>query len=717
MEPEPLGNDLTEDAVEDAKKKFDGTQIARNNYDRYLRARDNGHADYVKLAQKCEDFYVGEQWDADTRKALDEEKRPALTINMVQPIVNAVIGAYVNKRQNVRFIPAGEGDDGVANALSKLYMQVCNANMYDRRERMIFEDGLIMERGFFEVRMDFDENLRGDVSIKTLDPLSVLIDPDAKEYDPAEWKEVFISRWMSVDDIEDLYGEEKANEVAALAYNASATYGHDSVTFTSSKTYGDTDNGTTSTYNSAGVDSEGKSVRKVRVIERQYRKMRVMKYFVDLTTGDTSVIPDNMDEERILAMQEQFNLRVVERTESQIRWTISADSVLLHDDWSPYQAFTVVPFFPYFRRGRPFGLVRNLLDPQEQFNKISSQALHIVNTTANSGWIMEEGSLVNMTAAELRTHGAKTGLVMEVAHGRQAPQKIQPNQIPTGVRDLAQMAMSSLRQISGVSEYMLGEGSPEVSGVVLEGRISQNLAQLQVVFDNLDYSRHLLAKRVLDLFQQYYTEPRVVRVTSSNAPNATPEMLQLNMMTASGVLNDLSIGKYDVVIDTVPTRETFEESQFAEVIQLRNAGVIIPDDAVIEHSHLENKYEIAERVRQMMGQGQPSPEEQQMMQAQQQMALERMMLELEELRAEIGKTQSETMRNVAKAQADSLSPAFALKQQRMKSETDLTNKTNELMAKLTVAQMQAEAGRMRQHQGQVGRYNQQQSVKAGANGL
>ncbi|MBD3815245.1 MAG: hypothetical protein IE913_02060 [Halothiobacillus sp.] len=716
MEAEPLGNALTLDAVDDAAKRAEDMQVARNNYDRYLRARDNGHLNYVELAKKCEDFYVGEQWSEETRRVLDEEKRPALTINMVQPIVNAVLGAYVNRRQNVRFIPAGEGDDGVANALTKLYMQACNDNMYDRRERMVFEDGLIMERGFFEVRMDFDENLRGDVRIKTLDPLSVLIDPDAKEYDPDEWKEVFISRWMSVDDIEDLYGGDKAKEVAALAYNATATYGHDSVTFTSSKTYGDTE-GSTTVYATGAVDGENKSVRKVRVIERQYRKMRRMQYFVDMATGDTSVIPDNMDAERIEVMRQQFGLQVIERTESQIRWTITADSVLLHDDWSPYSTFTVVPFFPYFRRGRPFGLIRNLIDPQEQFNKISSQALHIVNTTANSGWIMEEGSLVNMTAAELRTHGAKTGLVMEVAHGRQAPQKIQPNQIPTGVRDLAQMALSSLRQISGVSEYMLGEGSPEVSGVVLEGRISQNLAQLQVVFDNLDYTRHLLAKRVLALFQQYYTEARVVRVTTSNSPNVPPEMLQLNMTTANGVINDLSIGKYDVVVDTVPTRETFEETQFAEVVQLRNAGVLIPDDAVIEHSHLENKYEIAERVRAMMGQGQPSPEEQQMMQAQQQITLERMMLELEELRAEIAKLESETMRNVAKAQADSLSPAFALKQQRMKSETELTNKTNELMAKLKVAQMQAEAGRLRQPQGQIGRYNQQQSLKAGENGL
>ena len=42
-----------------------------------------------------------------------------------------------------------------------------------------------------------------------------------------------------------------------------------------------------------------------------------------------------------------------------------------------------------------------MISPQEQLNKISSQELHIVNTTANSGWVVESGSLSNMTEEEL----------------------------------------------------------------------------------------------------------------------------------------------------------------------------------------------------------------------------------------------------------------------------------------------------------------------------
>ena len=38
--------------------------ITRVQWDRYVRARDNGHLDYVDLAKKCDAYYQGEQWDS-----------------------------------------------------------------------------------------------------------------------------------------------------------------------------------------------------------------------------------------------------------------------------------------------------------------------------------------------------------------------------------------------------------------------------------------------------------------------------------------------------------------------------------------------------------------------------------------------------------------------------------------------------------------------------
>ena len=174
-----------------------------------------------------------------------------------------------------------------------------------------------------------------------------------------------------------------------------------------------------------------------------------------------------------------------------MRRTVTADLIVLHDDWSPYDHFTLVPYFPFWRRGRPFGMVRNLISPQEQLNKISSQELHIVNTTANSGWIVESGSLSGMDADDLEEHGAETGLVLEFNSGFNPPAKIPPNQIPTGLDRISQKAAVNIKQISGISDSMLGTDSPEVSGVAIQAK--QNRGAMMSAFNQRVYDPLLKA--------------------------------------------------------------------------------------------------------------------------------------------------------------------------------------------------------------------------------
>ena len=73
--------------------KYDDESVtASNQWDRYIRARDNGHLDYIEMAKKCDSYYRGEQWDEADIAALDAEGRPALTINTILPTINTVLG-------------------------------------------------------------------------------------------------------------------------------------------------------------------------------------------------------------------------------------------------------------------------------------------------------------------------------------------------------------------------------------------------------------------------------------------------------------------------------------------------------------------------------------------------------------------------------------------------------------------------------------------------
>ena len=190
-------------------QSIEDQQLAHTQWNRYVRARDNGHLDFVEMAKKCDAFYRGDQWDKADLLKLNSEGRPALTINTILPTVNTVLGEQSTRRSDVQFKPRRSGDQDVSTVLTKLYMQIADNNKLDWVEQQVFSDGLIMDgRGYFDVRMDFSDHIEGEIRIIAKDPLDILIDPDAKEYDPKTWNEVFETRWMTLDEIEELYGAE-----------------------------------------------------------------------------------------------------------------------------------------------------------------------------------------------------------------------------------------------------------------------------------------------------------------------------------------------------------------------------------------------------------------------------------------------------------------------------------------------------------------------------
>lgn len=624
-------------------------EVASRQWDRYVRARDNGHLEFIELAKKCDAYYRGEQWDEADVAALEAEGRPALTINTILPTVNTVLGEQSTRRADVQFKPRRGGEAEVAQTLTKLYMQIADNNKLDWVEQQVFSDGLIMDgRGYFDVRMDFSDHVEGEIRITAKDPLDILVDPDAKDYDPKTWNEVFETKWMTLDEIEELYGKKKAEELRFIAENGNS-FGRDSIEYEENR-FGDLES--TDDYLGAGIpgDDEYRNVKALRVVERQHRRMHRVDCFVDPDTGDQRDVPEAWSDRKAAKFAKQYGLNIITKVKRKVRWTVTCDKVVLHDDWSPYNSFTIVPFFAYFRRGRPFGMVRNLLSPQEQLNKIASQELHIVNTTANSGWMVESGSLVGMSADDLEEHGAETGLVLEYNRGSNPPQKIQPNQIPTGLDRIAQKAALNIKTISGINDSMLGTDSAEVSGIAIQAKQNRGAIMIQVPLDNLRKARQYLAEKILECIQTFYTEQRIIQVTNEDDPLKPREQMVINQMTPEGrIINDLTLGEYDVVIATAPARDSFDEVQFAEALNLRQVGVAIPDDAIIEYSHLARKGELAKRIRMMTGVEQ-SPEQQEMAAVQAQMAMQQVQLEIAKLEAEVRKLQSEAAVNIAKVQ-------------------------------------------------------------------
>ena len=605
--------------------------LASEQWQRYQYCRDRGHLPFLEKADKCELFFAGEQWAQTDLDSLRLQKRPALTINKIISTLNTVFGEQITNRSEVLFRPAAGSPSEVAEALTKVWMHIAQENQLPWVRSDLFADGCIRSRGFLDVRLDFTDSMKGEVKITNLNSKNVVIDPDAEEYDPDSWNDAFITKWMTPQDISILYSDKDA-EILKDRDGSAYPYGYDSIERTRDRFGG---NQLLAGY--YGILDPYNVRRNVRVIDRQYRRLDKQEHFVDVETGDMRPVPVDWDRDRISLLLEKAGgaISTTKKLVKRIRWCVTADTVVLHDDWSPYKHFTVVPYFPQFRYGKTIGLVENLISSQELLNKTSSQELHVVNTTANSGWKLKTGSLQNMSVEELEQKGAQTGLVMELDDIHNA-EKITPNATPTGLDRISYKAEEHIKSISGVSDSMQGFDREDVAAKAIQTKRQQGSQNLSKPMDNLERTDYILARNVLDIVQQYYTEERILNITHDDVTRA-PETVEVNQVDpATGqITNDLTLGEYSIVISSQPYRASLEDSQFDQVMAMREKGVVLPDSIVIESSRLQRKSEIVK----MLDSQKNSPEAQQ-----------RAQLDMRNLEALVMKAEAEAAEKQASAQ-------------------------------------------------------------------
>jgi hypothetical protein len=580
--------------MEATVQRYNADPIAEQNWQRYTYGKNRGHRIYQLIALRNENFYLGGglQWSqADLEKLRETGNRPAYELNGVMPAVNAAIGYQIHNRMDISYLPrGGMADSELAVLRSKVAMQICDMNQFHWKETQVFADGLIEQRGYFDVRMCFDKNIYGDVDIGVLDPRDVIPDPDGKSYDPREWLDVTVTRWYTLDQIEGYYGKEARDKVAAFL-DVEPDWGEFDDEGQRNK-FGDEG---PSIHWDAFLDDEG--ARHFRILDRQRWKYQMSKVAI-YPTGDVRVIDDAQPDQ--VAEYVAQGCSITKRLQRVVHWTVTTRWVTLHDDVSPYDRFTVLPYYPIFRRGKTRGLVDNAISPQEVLNKAISQFVHIVNGTANSGWVVEQNSLVNMAPEDLEKEGAKPGLLVIYKEGAQKPEKIQPNNVPQGMDRLIEIALQALKDVTVPDAARgLSEG-PEVSGIAVQSKQFASQQQLAVPLDNLARTRHMLAEFLDYLMSNFMDNRRVFRITETDprTGKAATVDYNVNVYDASTGMwsNDLTEGEYDVVISEQPMQATFENSQFMQGLEMRKAGIAVPDNVLIKHSNLADKAEILDQM-------------------------------------------------------------------------------------------------------------------------
>jgi hypothetical protein len=608
---------------------------------RWMRAA-GPHNEWAKIAKQCVDFLEGRQWTEEAKAAMRDMKRSALTLNMIQPLWRLVMGYQSANRQDVTYLPTSDSQssEDVAELLSALYKAEAGRMDLKFTDSEVFADGLTGGRGWWDHRLDFEKNDFGEIKATASDPFAVYVDPDCNTYD-IENSAAYIqeSVWTDIDNVNSMYGPRAAEAVENLmspAFTSSilSFLGEQDISpkryfgqYADDKAMGNWSD----VYHTDFVDRQAK---RLRLLDTQYKVTTIQPCFVDLETGDKLPIPDEwLQKENQYKIQacldhaQQLNnqLKIVNRPVKRVRWSVSCADVLLFDGWSPYETYTKVGYFPYFRRGATQGMIESLIDPQMEKNKKRSVLVDILNRSANSGWMYEDGSLDAEQEENLRKYGSAPGINVKwksiphagVRQASQGPHRIEPGQYPAGLDKLEEKATDDLHEISGINKDALGQMDQVQSGRAIEAKQRQAVLAIQMYTDNFGRSKKQQGRKFLEIFQNHYTEQRIFRVDGEDSKMVTYEINKKQQTGINSIthLSDITVGEYSVEVDETPISATFKQGQFEETMMLleklgpMGAALLQSDPSlIIDQTSLPRKQDWIKALQQHAQQaGQPDP--------------------------------------------------------------------------------------------------------------
>jgi hypothetical protein len=288
-----------------------------------------------------------------------------------------------------------------------------------------------------------------------------------------------------------------------------------------------------------------------------------------------------------------------------------------------------------------------LRDPQRWANKFFSQLLHIINTNAKGGLMMETGAAENPRKFE--KDWAKANSVVKLNPGGLG--KIGPKPIPVippAISELMNFSISSIRDTSGVSLELLGMADREQAGYLEAQRTKAGLTILAGFFDGLRLYRKKQGRVLAYFIQEYLSDGRLIKIVGKDREQFVPLMKQPDGM------------KFDVVVDSAPTSRDMKEKTWAALMEMvpliQSQGLPIPPE-IIEYSPLPSGLVAAWKpmllqAKQKMEQGDP------MQKAMQEAQIEKVRADVEKGYATADQAQSAAQLNYIKAQVESMAPTL-----------------------------------------------------------
>lgn len=566
------------------------TAADRNLESQFSTWRKQAFYNYKKVA--------GYIFTEEEQRKLKSENRPAFVANLFVPILLQLGGNFKNSQGRVVATPTTPDDYRTADILTDT-MDWAHYEVNDLQYQLArgYLDALIGRVGWVCEDWSYKDDPMGRPWIRRYDPFRLKFDPTFTERDLSDCKYIIDSAWYSYEELMTMFSHidpaladlitERAQQFLGSDYkNPKRIASWAQRLWSSVVNYVGGNVGYDEQYKRQLIDDSGTYYNNglFKTLEMHERKSVTKFVLIDSLTGAQHDITDavtddygKLDSAKMTGVREQFQAPTVERRQiNQVFQTIVTPALNISPVEAPAPLQRHYKYVPVWCFDFDVDNMENksyidvLTDPVLSYNKRRNTMLeYLMRTGLGETWA-ESGAFANETQKQSFLQNIVAG-VKEVAPGAITGGKIKrldPAPIPTAFEQFAQEDIMLTKVLSGVRDNAMGgqESSGE-SGIVFQSRVVQSDVMQAWVQENAVAQMKLIGHITLEYIQKYMTMERLIRITGDNGDE---RWVVLNQRALGQILNDVSVGEYDITLSKAPFGTLAKEREFNNVLLLAN---------------------------------------------------------------------------------------------------------------------------------------------------
>ena len=640
-------------------KKHKEVQLTHDLLKDYSSSREN----WAKQAVEDNEFRNGKQWTEEQAKTLRNRAQEPIVVNVVHSAVEQAKAMLTANKPRFQSTGRETSDTEVGRVFSDLMSYIWDTSSGNVELKQCIDDYYVKGMGVMLAYTDPDKDFgRGEVCLKSIDPLEVYFDPSSKDPFARDAGHIIVGKVLTENQLVDSYPEyeeliKEASETKYINLVSESRYGRESQDVTlKSRLSGETRTGDRELelfdrYTKIRIpymkiyDPFANEEHVLNTEEfKEYRQEPVviitssegLSIHTDKATvtgyvqmheqfGDTfHMMPDPITGQPIPMAGEEHKGSIPNSTThidiatkghliddkkilvnnieiTNIKQCVCIGDQMLYEAVLPVEEYPIVPFMNGFNRNPyPVSDVRLVKGLQEYINKIRSLIVAHASSSTNVKLLIPRGA-VNKNQVEQDWGRAGTA-VIEFDPELGSPIVASPVPLPNELYKNEADAKADIERILGI--YALMQGDVGAAPQTFKGTVAMDeYGQRRIISkrDDIEEGLNQIGKVIVGLIQYVYTDQKIMRLMQ---PNNKPKEIVVNsplyddIGNVVGKMNDITVGKYDIIVLSGSTLPSNRWGRFEYYMQLYQSG-LIDQIEVLKQTDVADMEGVLERAGQM----------------------------------------------------------------------------------------------------------------------